>query len=160
MVTPMEGPFSMTFSTTEGGILPIEPEGVADLGTSGRIEIAPQRGPALDVTVTAELFGVPGDADDTTAGNVSIGQGIAWSVSDPEAITEMRVTFVESPSLTHGDLAEDAIAYKDGTPVEDALPDVPDQDQPKPRIVSRYTGSDGRWEITFLVDGTDPKGRI
>jgi hypothetical protein len=91
---------------------------------------------------------------------VSVGQGIEWSVSDPDAISEMRVTFVEAPSLTHGGRAEDAIAYKDGVPVEDALVGVPDRDQPKPCIVSRSTGSDGRWEITFLVDGSDPKGRI
>jgi hypothetical protein len=160
MLTPADARFSMTLDTAEGGTLLIYPEGEADLGTSGRIEIPPQPGPSTEVVVTASLFGVPGDADETTGGNGSIGQGIEWAVDHPDAIGEMRVTFIEAPFLTHGGRAEDAIAYKDGVPVEDAPAEDMDQDTPKPCIVERSTGSDGRWEITFLVDGNDPKGRI
>jgi hypothetical protein len=160
MKTPSEAQFSHTFNTAEGGLLLIYPDGSADLGTSGRIEIAPQPGPATDVTVSASLFGLPGEADDTTGGNVCIGQGIEWAVSEPDAIEAMRVTFVEAAFLTEGGRAEDAIAYKDGVPIEDSLLEVPDRDMPKPCILQRTTSSDGMWEITFLVDGSDPKGRI
>ena len=160
MVTPSEAQFSKTFNTAEGGLLLIYPAGSADLGTSGRIEIAPQPGLATDVTVSASLFGLPGETDATTGGNVCIGQGIEWAVSEPDAIEAMRVTFVEAPFLTSGGRAEDAIAYKDGVPVEDSLLEVPDRDMPKPCIVRRSTASDGLWEITLLVDGSDPKGRI
>jgi hypothetical protein len=110
--------------------------------------------------VSASLFGLPGETDATTGGNVCIGQGIEWAVSEPDAIEAMRVTFVEAPFLTNGGRAEDAIAYKDGVPVEDSLLEVPDRDMPKPCIVRRSTASDGLWEITLLVDGSDPKGRI
>ena len=82
-----------------------------------------------------------------------VGQGIEWVVSEPEAIEAMRVTFVEAALLTKGGRAEDAIAYKDGKPIEDSLLEVPDLDMPKPCIVQRSTSSDGTWEITFLVDG-------
>ena len=160
MATPSEAQFSKTFNTAEGGLLLIYPDGSANLGTSGRIEIAPQPGSATDVTVSASLFGLPGETDATTGGNMCIGQGIEWAVSEPDAIEAMRVTFVEAPFLTDGGRAEDAIAYKAGVPVEDSLLEVPDRDMPKPCIVRRSTASDGRWEITFLVDGSDPKGRI
>ena len=70
----------------------------------------------------------------------------------------MRVMFVEAPFLTNGGRAEDATAYKDGVPVEDSPLEVPDRDMPKPCIVRKSTADDGLWEITFLVDGSDPKG--
>ena len=91
MKTPSEAQFSHTFNTAEGGLLLIYPDGSADLGTSGKIEIAPQPGPATDVTVSASLFGLPGGTDATTGGNVCVGQGIEWVVSEPEAIEAMRV---------------------------------------------------------------------
>jgi hypothetical protein len=160
MVMPAEPRFSMTIDTAEGGTLEISPEGDDDLGTSGRIEVPPQPGEGTEVTVTASLFGVPGEADETTGGNVSIGQGIEWTVDDPDAIDEMRVTFIEASYLTHGGRAEDAVAYKDGVPVEDAPDEGTDRYTPKPSIVHRTMDDDGAWEITFLVDGSDPKGRI
>jgi hypothetical protein len=160
MVTPTEPRFSMTIDTAEGGTLEVSPEGDDDLGTSGRIEVPPQPGEGTDVTVTASLFGVPGEADETTGGNPSIGQGIEWAVDVPDAIEEMRVTFIEAASLTHGGRAEDAVAYKDGEPVEEATDEDTDRYPPKPSIVRRTTDEDGAWEITFLVDGSDPKGRI
>jgi hypothetical protein len=159
-VTPPGTQFSMTIDTSVGGILLIDPEGAADLGTSGKIKIPRQFGPPTEVTVTATLFGVPGEVDETCGGNVCIGQGIEWSVSDPDAIKKMRVKFIQDPALTHGGRAQDATAYKDGVPVADCPTGMPDRLKPKPCIVWRYTASSGLWQITFLVDGTDPKGRI
>ena len=54
-----------------------------------------------------------------------IGQGIEWSVSDPSAITQMRVKVKNAPRLTHGGSAQDAVAYKDGVPVPDCAPEGP-----------------------------------
>jgi uncharacterized repeat protein (TIGR01451 family) len=152
--------FSMTIDTSEGGVLLIDPEGPDNLGTSGKIKIPAQPGPATEVVVTASLFGIPGEADATCGGNVCIGQGIEWSVSDPSAITQMRVKVKNAPRLTHGGSAQDAVAYKDGVPVPDCAPKVPGQAREMPCIVWRFTNSHGGWQITFLVDGNDPKGRI
>ena len=80
--------FSMTVDTSEGGILLINPQGADNLGTTGKIKIPPQPGPATDVVVTASLFGVPGETDATCGGNVCIGQGIEWSVSNPDCDQE------------------------------------------------------------------------
>jgi len=159
-VSPPGTQFSMTIDTSVGGVLLIDPEGAADLGTSGKIKIPRQPGPPTDVTVTATLFGVPGEVDETCGGNVCIGQGIEWSVSDPDAIKRMRVKIIEAPSLTHGGSAQDAVAYKDGVPVADCATGVPDRLKEKPCIVWRWTSRAGLWQITFLVDGNDPKGRI
>ncbi|MFN8233423.1 MAG: choice-of-anchor L domain-containing protein [Actinomycetota bacterium] len=159
-VSPPGTQFSMTIDTSQGGILLIDPEGAADLGTSAKIKIPRQPGPPTEVTVTATLFGVPGEVDETCGGNVCIGQGIEWSVSDPDAIKRMRVKFIEAPSLTHGGSAQDAVAYKDGVPVADCATGVPDRLKEKPCIVWRWTSRAGLWQITFLVDGNDPKGRI
>ena len=160
--TPVEAgaQFSMILDTSVGGILLLNPEGPDNAGTTGKIKIPPQPGPATDVVVTASLFGVPGETDATCGGNVCIGQGIEWSVSDPSAIKKMRVKFIEAPFLTHGGSAQDAIAYKDGAPVADCPTGVPDRDKPKPCVVWRYTSKGGLWQITLLVDGSDPKGRI
>ena len=117
-------------------------------------------GPATDVVVTASLFGVPGETDATCGDNVCIGQGIEWSVSDPSAIKKMRVKFMESWKLTHGGSAQDAIAYKDGVPVEDCAPPIPHHGQAMPCVVWRFTTPNGSWQVTLLVDGNDPKGRI
>ena len=75
--------FSMTIDTSQGGILLINPQGADNLGTTGKIKILPQPGPATEVVVTASLFGIPGETDATCGGNVCIGQGIEWSVSKP-----------------------------------------------------------------------------
>ena len=158
--TGSDAQFSMTIDTSQGGILLINPEGPANLGTTGKIKIPPQPGPATDVVVTASLFGIPGEADATCGGNVCIGQGIEWSVSNPSAIKQMRIKFMEAKKLTHGGSAQDAVAYKDGVPVPDCAPKVPGQPRGAPCIVWRFTNPHGGWQITFLVDGSDPKGRI
>lgn len=89
-----------------------------------------------------------------------IGQGIEWAVSNPSAIKKMRVKFMEAPKLTHGGSAQDAIAYKDGVPVEDCVAPIPHQGRPMPCVIWRFTTSRGAWQVTLLVDGNDPKGRI
>ena len=152
--------FSMTIDTSQGGILLINPQGADNLGTTGKIKIPPQPGPATDVVVTASLFGVPGETDATCGGNVCIGQGIEWSVSNPDAIKKMRVKFMESWKITHGGSAQDAIAYKDGVPVEDCAPPIPHHGRAMPCVVWRFTTPNGSWQVTLLVDGNDPKGRI
>ncbi len=154
------GEFSMTVDTSQGGILLINPQGADNLGTTGKIKIPPQPGPATDVVVTASLFGIPGETDATCGGNVCIGQGIEWSVSNPDAIKKMRVKFIEAAKLTHGGSAQDAIAYKDGVPVENCAPPIPHQGRAMPCVVWRYTTPNGGWQVTLLVDGNDPKGRI
>jgi len=158
--TASDAQFSMTIDTSEGGILLINPEGPANLGTTGKIKIPPQWGPAQEVVVTASLFGIPGETDATCGGNVCIGQGIEWSVSNPSAIKKMRVKFIESKTLTHGGSVQDAVAYKDGVPVANCPAGVPDKDRPKPCVVWRYRTPGGGWQVTLLVDGSDPKGRI
>ena len=55
----------MTVDTSQGGILLINPQGADNLGTTGKIKIPPQPGPATDVVVSASLFGVPGETDAT-----------------------------------------------------------------------------------------------
>jgi fibronectin type III domain protein len=158
--TASDAQFSMTIDTSEGGILLINPEGPANLGTTGKIKIPPQPGPATDVVVTASLFGVPGEADATCGGNVCIGQGIEWSVSNPSAIKKMRIKFMEAKKLTHGGSAQDAVAYKDGVPVPDCAPPIPHQGRAMPCVIWRFTTPHGGWQVTLLVDGSDPKGRI
>ncbi|MEO8424002.1 MAG: fibronectin type III domain-containing protein [Actinomycetota bacterium] len=152
--------FSMTIDTSVGGILLINPEGPANLGTTGKIKIPPQFGPATEVVVTASLFGIPGETDATCGGNVCIGQGIEWSVSNPSAIKKMRVKFIEAKTLTNGGSAQDAVAYKDGVAVPNCVAGVSDKNQVKPCVVWRYTSPGGLWQVTLLVDGSDPKGRI
>jgi uncharacterized repeat protein (TIGR01451 family) len=160
--TPTASPaqFSATINTAEGGILLINPEGPDNLGTTGKIKIPPQPGPGTEVVVTASLFGTPGETDATCGGNVCIGQGIEWAVSDPSAIKQMRVKVLNARKLTHGGSAQDATAYKDGVPVPDCGPKIPGQGRAMPCIVWRFTTPQGGWQITFLVDGDDPKGRI
>jgi hypothetical protein len=158
--TGSEAQFSMTVDTSQGGILLINPQGPDNLGTTGKIKIPPQPGPATDVVVTASLFGVPGETDATCGGNVCIGQGIEWAVSNPSAIKKMRVKFIEAPQLTHGGSAQDAVIYKDGVPVPNCAPPVPHQGRAMPCVIWRFTTSRGAWQVTLLVDGDDPKGRI
>jgi uncharacterized repeat protein (TIGR01451 family) len=159
--TPTAAQFSATINTGEGGVLLLIPDGPDYLGTSGRIVIPPQPGPAVDVVLTASLFGQPGEIDETCGGNVCIGQGIEWAVSNPEAIRRMRVTFVEAPRLTHGAKAKDAIVYKDGVPVRNCfLTPTPLRWPSLPCVACRVTTPGGGWRITMLVDGSDPKGRV
>ena len=158
--TASDAQFSMTVDTSVGGILLINPVGPDNLGTTGKIKIPPQGGPGQQVVVTASLFGIPGETDATCGGNVCIGQGIEWSVSNPSAIKKMRVKFIEAKTLTHGGSAQDAVAYKDGVPVANCPVGVPDRNKPKPCVVWRYDIRGGGWQVTLLVDGSDPKGRI
>ena len=152
--------FSMTVDTSEGGTLLINPQGSDNLGTTGKIKIAPQPGPATDVVVSASLFGLPGETDATCGGELCIGQGIEWSVSNPGAIKKMRVKFIEAAKLTRGHgSAEDATIYYEGVPVADCAPPV-HHVQAMPCVIYRFTNARGGWIITLLVTGTDPKGRL
>jgi hypothetical protein len=81
-------------------------------------------------------------------------------VSNPSAIKKMRVKFIEAPQLTHGGSAQDAVIYKDGVPVPNCAPPVPHQGRAMPCVIWRFTTSRGAWQVTLLVDGDDPKGRI
>ena len=156
--TGSQAQFSMTVDTSVGGILLINPEGPNNLGTTGKIKIPPQFGPSQQVVVTASLFGIPGETDATCGGNVCIGQGIEWSVSNPSAIKKMRIKFIEAKTLTHGGSAQNAVAYKDGVPVANCPVGVSDKNAPKPCVVWRYDIHGGGWQVTLLVDGSDPKG--
>ena len=152
--------FSATINTGEGGVLLLIPEGPDNLGTTGAIVIPPQPGPAAEVEVTASLFGQPGETDDTCGGHVCIGQGIEWAVSDPHAIKWMLVKFVESPKLTHGAKARNAIVYKDGVPVKNCYVGHSRHGRHLPCVAFKFTTRLGGWRIALLVDGSDPKGRV
>jgi hypothetical protein len=164
--TGSDGEISATIDTSEGGLLVLQSPD--NLGTTGKIKIPPQPGPATEVTITASLFGLPGEVDPTCGGNVCIGQGIEWGVSDPSAITKMFVKFVEKAKLTHGASVETAVVYKDGVPVPDCGQTIAltlGKHHPKPPLATpcvfrRETTSHGGWRITVRVDGSDPKGRI
>jgi hypothetical protein len=72
----------------------------------------------------------------------------------------MRIKFMEAKKLTHGGSAQDAVAYKDGVPVPDCAPPIPHQGRAMPCVIWRFTTPHGGWQVTLLVDGSDPKGRI
>lgn len=154
--TPSGAQFSATIDTSQGGVLVLNPTGQDNLGTTGKIKIPPQPGPATEVVVTASLFGQPGETDDTCGGNACVGQGIEWAVSNPSAIERMFVKFLEKPHLTNGASVKDAIVYKDGVPV----PDCGNVGGQTPCVVRRRSTSNGGWRITVRVDGSDPKGRV
>jgi hypothetical protein len=152
--TASDGEFSTTIDTSQGGVLVLNPTGQDNLGTTGKITIPPQPGSATDVVVTASLFGTPGEVDVTCGGNTCVGQGIEWSVSDPSAISKMKVIFIEAPSLTHGAKVTTARVYKDDV----LLPNC----KGKVRIMcvaDRKGTKGGGWRITIKVDGSDPHGR-
>ncbi len=165
--TPSAGEFSATIDTGQGGELDIVPRGADAEGTAVRIVIPPQPGTPTQVVISASLFGHPGEADPTCGGNVCVGQGIQWSVSDPAAIQRMRIVFFEAPRLVHGADPADAVVYKDGTPVSDcrivgggATPSSPGPPNALPCVFWRHQTSGGGWWISMRVDGSDPKGRI
>ena len=87
--------FSAVIDTSAGGDLELIPDAGNFQGTVGRITIPPQGGTGVQVTVTASLFGTPGEADATCGGNICIGQGIEWGVSDPGAVHRMRIAFLD-----------------------------------------------------------------
>jgi hypothetical protein len=165
--TPSGAQFSTTIDTSQGGVLVLNPQGQDNLGTTGKIKIPPQPGPATDVVITASLFGQPGEVDITCGGNVCVGQGIEWAVSDPSAIEKMFVKFLEAPELTNGASAKDAMVYKDGVLVPNCgtVASLSASGHSKrstvtPCVLRRRTTSRGGWRITLRVDGNDPKGRI
>ena len=120
------------------------------------------------MTVSASLFGHPGEADPTCGGNVCVGQGIEWSVSNPDAINVMRVIFFEAPRLVHGRDVGDAVVYKDGAPVANCrnvggFLTAGRHHHPgneTPCVAWRHRTFHGGWWISLRVSGTDPKGRI
>ncbi len=146
--------FSATIDTSVGGVLLIKPQGSDNLGTTGRIVIPPQPGPPSDVVVTASLFGTPGETAVTCGGNPCVGQGIEWSISDPNAIGVMRVMFIESPALAHGENVKTAKIYKDDV----LLPNC--KGKIKIMCVSNRDRTEhGGSRFTIKVDGQDPHGR-
>jgi hypothetical protein len=152
--------FTMTINTGTGGIMLIDPQGSDNLGTTGKIKIKPQPGPATDVVVSASLFGQPGETDASCGGHVCVGQGIEWSLSNPSAVEKMRVKFKEAARLTRGlGTAQDATIYYEGVPVEDCAPPV-HHVRAMPCVIFRFTNDNGGWIVTLLVSGIDPKGRI
>jgi hypothetical protein len=153
--TPSGAQFSTTIDTSQGGVLVLNPQGQDNLGTTGKIKIPPQPGPATDVVVTASLFGTPGEIDFTCGGNRCVGQGIQWAISDPSAIGLMKVVFKESPSLTDGADVNTANVYKDGVLIPNCGEHVRTQ-----CISHRDITKSGGWRITFKTTGLDPRGRI
>ena len=141
--------------TSEGGELEIIPPPGEFLGTVGRITIPPQGGTGVQVTVTASLFGTPGEADATCGGNICIGQGIEWGVSDPSAVHRMRIAFFLSKSLVRHRDVRHAVVYKDGVP----LPNCTSWASTG-CVLFRTRTPHGGWWVTIRVNGDDPKGRI
>jgi uncharacterized repeat protein (TIGR01451 family) len=168
--TGSDAQFSTVVDTSQGGILDLVPDPQDLEGTIGHIIIPPQPGPPTEVTVTASLFGHPGEADPTCGGNICIGQGIEWAVSNPDAIRAMRIVFFESPRLVQGRDVRSAVVYKDGVPVTDCANvggflalgrhHHPRPSQATPCVAWRHRTFHGGWWIVLRVDGSDPKGRI
>jgi uncharacterized repeat protein (TIGR01451 family) len=146
--------FSATIDTSQGGVLELIPD-QGFVGTVGQITIPPQPGPAVDVVVTASLFGTPGEVDASCGGNRCIGQGIEWSLSDPGAVHRMRIAFFESKGLVHHRSPKTAVVYKDGI----ALPDCT-WFASTGCVLFRTQTPHGGWWVTIRVNGDDPKGRI
>jgi hypothetical protein len=118
-----------------------------------------QPGGGPTVTATMSLFGTPGEVDPTCGGNVCIGQGIEWGLSNPAAFPKLKIVFFEDPSLVQGLDIQQATAYKDGVAVEACGP-TPIHRQDLPCVYKRVVLNGGRWKIVLLVTGEDPKGRI
>jgi hypothetical protein len=75
-------------------------------------------------------------------------------VSDPGAISVMRVAFFEHRSLVGHRSPKEADVYKDGA----LLPDCGRHDTGC--VLFRKRTTFGGWWVTIRVDGSDPKGRI
>ena len=150
-----DGQFSTVIDTSEGGELEVIPEAGDFQGTVGRITIPPQGGAGAQVTVTASLFGTPGEVDATCGGHICIGQGIEWGVSDPSAIHRMRIAFFLSRSLVRHRDPRTAVVYKDGVP----LPNCTSWASTG-CVLFRTRTPHGGWWVTIRVNGDDPKGRI
>jgi hypothetical protein len=129
------------------------------LGTSGRIVVPPQSSSAPTlaasdpVIVIASLFGTPGEVDVTCGGNPCVGQGIEWSISDPNAVGFMKVTFIESPSLTNGAHVKTARVYKDNVLLPNCKKKI--KIMASPIATARTAAAGGQ----VRVDGSDREGR-
>jgi hypothetical protein len=159
--TPSDTVVAQFVDPAVGGKVNLKPK-QDSLGTSGQIIVPPQSvtSSALAATngdpviVIASLFGTPGEVDVTCGGNTCLGQGIEWSISDPNAIGLMKIAFIESPSLTHGASPKFANVYKDDV----LLPNC--EKAIKIMCVNdRDLLKTGGWRITIKVDGRDPHGR-
>jgi uncharacterized repeat protein (TIGR01451 family) len=157
--TPTDTQEAVVIDSSAGGTIILEPTEHFE-GTSGKLLIPPQPGPATDVIVTASLFGHPGDVDETCGGNECVGQGIEWGVSDPGIVTKMKVVFKEAPFLVGGAPASTAKAYKDGLLLPDCRHGSVDPSVTGPCVRRRQDTKPGGWRIIILATGEDPKGRI
>jgi hypothetical protein len=160
--TPSDMSVAQFVDPIAGGKVNLTPK-QDSLGTSGRFVIPPQTSTSSALAVTggdpvivfASLFGTPGEEDVTCGGNTCIGQGIEWSISDPNAIGIMKIVFIESPSLTHGASPKFANVYKDDVLLPNCAESV------KIMCVNdRDLLRDGGWRIKIRVNGADPRGRV
>jgi hypothetical protein len=158
--TPSDMKVAQFVDPSAGGTVNLKP-GQDSLGTSGQFVIPPQTvssAPAASSggseILTASLFGTPGQVDVTCGGNTCVGQGIEWSISDPNAIGLMLVRLIEAPSLTHGARVKTANVYKNDL----LLPNC--KKQVRINCVSdRDNTNAGGWRLTIRTDGKDPHGR-
>ena len=158
--TPSDASVAQFVDPNVGGTVNLTP-GQDSLGTSGQFVVPPQSSASAlaatsgdPIIVVASLFGVPGEVDVTCGGNPCVGQGIEWSISDPNAVGIMLVKFFESPALTHGANVKTAKVYKDDVLLPNCRKNlkimcVSDRDRTK----------GGGWRITIRVNGQDPHGR-
>lgn len=157
---PSDGSVAQFLDPNVGGTVNLTP-GQDSLGTSGQFVIPPQSPGSLalagsdPVIVIASLFGIPGQVDVTCGLNPCVGQGIEWSISDPNAIGIMKVIFIESPSLTHGAKVKKVGVYKDDV----RLPNCERQIKIM-CVANRDRTTVGGWRITIKVNGQDPRGRV
>lgn len=157
--TPSDSQAAAVIDTSVGGTIKLFPDESFE-GTSGRLVIPPQTGSPEQVVVFASLFGHPGEIDPTCGGNQCIGQGIEWGVSDPGAVTKMKVIFIEAPSLVGGVSPSLAKVYKDGVLLPDCPPPPVHPSVTGPCVRRRGSTEAGGWRIKILATGEEPKGRI
>jgi hypothetical protein len=153
-VTPGGSSISQEVDPAVGGTIDL----AGTLGTSARMVLPAQDGGGGPVTATMSLFGTPGEVDATCGGNPCIGQGIEWGLSDPTAFRRIRIIFFEDPSLVVGHDLETASVYKDGIAIGPCQ--KVDGRRVPPCVYKRKLLKDGRWKITVIATGEDPKGRI
>jgi hypothetical protein len=157
--TPTDTAVAQFVDPNAGGTVNLTP-GQDSLGTSGKLVI-PAQGTGSSasassdpVIVVASLFGTPGEISVTCGGNPCVGQGIEWSISDPNAVSKMKVIFIESPALAQGENVKTAKIYKDDV----LLPNC--KGKIKIMCVSeRDRTKGGGSRFTIRVDGHDPHGR-
>jgi uncharacterized repeat protein (TIGR01451 family) len=153
-VTPGGSSTSQEVDPAVGGTIDLP----GTVGTSARMVLPAQDAPGPPVTATMSLFGTPGEVDATCGGNPCIGQGIEWGLSDPTAFKRIRIVFFEDPALVVGHDLGTAPVYKDGIAIGPCTK-VNGRRVP-PCVYARKLLKDGRWKITVIATGEDPKGRI